>query len=106
MLPFISFANKLEHIKIIQRLSVYGKDSIEIYLLHFFILALLGMAVDLTFLSEYLTDTFFYLLLALIAFPVAGGCLHITHALSNIGVYKYIFLTEKKARTTVQQINN
>lgn len=106
MLPFIAFANRLEHVRIIQKLSIYGKDSIEIYLLHFFILALLGMAFDLTFLSDYITDTFFYILLALIALPVAALCLYLTRFFNKVGVYKYLFFTEKRAQTSPKQTKN
>lgn len=95
LLLSLTIGKRYEHSKSLIRLSRHGKDSLEIYLLHFFILATLGYVVDLSSITEICPDILTYIILLSISIPVASTCLYMTKVLGKIGIYRYSFFTDK-----------
>lgn len=104
LLLFLSFGKKFENHNVTIILSRYGKDSLEIYLLHFFVLASLGYLIGLDFLTDFCPDIITYLILFMISIPIASICLYISKLLMQFGIYRYIFFTEKPTPTIARPI--
>lgn len=100
---FLTFGNTFETSRIASLLSRYGKDSLEIYLLYFFILASLGYFVDLYVFSDSMPDLLMYIILLAVAIPVASLCLIFTKFLCRVDIYRYIFFTDKPLATIAKQ---
>lgn len=104
LLIFLSFGKQFENKKVAIVLSRYGKDSLEIYLIHFFVLASLSYLIGLEFLTNLCPDIIIYLILFIVSVPIASICLYISRLLMHVGIYRYIFFTEKNTPTFARPI--